>query len=288
MRRDRLDRRFREWNKTLRIETRDRKKATELYCGNSWSVIREMVADRNLPNRLRIWVISAGHGLVAIDEELAPYAATFTPRHEDSVIPSELASHSVAEWWDMLVIARRRTGTSVASISDIALFHPRTPLIAAISNEYLRAVTHDLEATRSALADGDRLVIITAGAAKAGPLRKNFLPCDSRLEHHYGRSRMALNAKILRSLVREFPAKDIRASHLSSHYGPLLAGLPKAGYPQRLPSDDDTVRSFIRREIVKNPQGSYTALLRRYRATGLACEQRRFRELFRDVVGNKQ
>src|SRR6266700_322003 len=117
--RDRLDRRFSDWNKRIRNEIFDRKKATDLYCGNSWSVIREMTADEKLPSRLRIWVISAGHGLVSIDENLAPYAATFTPRGEDSVIPPELSSHSVAEWWDMLVSGRRQAGTSVASISDI-------------------------------------------------------------------------------------------------------------------------------------------------------------------------
>ena len=284
LRRDRLDRRFSDWSKRIRSETADRKKATDLYCGNSWSVIREMAADEKLPSKLRIWVISAGHGLVAIDENLAPYAATFTPRDEDSVIPPELSSHSVAEWWDMLVSGRRQDGTSVASISDIARLHPRTPLVAAISNEYLKAVAHDLEATRTALADGDRLIIITVGAKKSGPLGANFLPCDSRLEHHYGRSRMALNARILRSLVRDFPAKDIRAKYLSSHFAPLLARLPKAGYPERRPSEDETVRSFIRREIAKNAKGAYTVLLRQYRATGSACEQKRFRRLFREVA----
>lgn len=285
LRRDRLDRRFSEWNQRLQSQTFGREKAGELYCGNSWSVIREIAADEKLPSRLRIWVISAGHGLVAIDENLAPYAATFTPRDEDSVIPPELSSHSVAEWWDMLVSGRRQAGTSVASIADIARLYPRTPLVAAISNEYLRAVAHDLEATRAALADGDRLIIITAGAKKSGPLGANFLPCDSRLEHHYGRSRMALNARILRSLLQDFPAKDITANRLSSHFAPLLARLPKASYPERRPSEDETVRSFIRREIAKNAKGSYTALLRQYRATGRACEQKRFRGLFREVVG---
>jgi len=287
LRRDRLDRRFSQWNQRLQSQTHGREMAADLYCGNTWSVIREIAADKKLPCNLRIWVISAGHGLVAIDEDLVPYAATFTPHDEDSVIPPELASHSVAEWWDLLVINRRQAGATVASIADIARLHPRTPLVAAISNEYLKAVAHDLEATRAALADDDRLIIIAAGAKKSGPLGANFLPCDSRFEHHYGRSRMALNARILRSLVKNFPAKDIRANHLSSHFAKLLVRLPKAGYPLRRPSEDETVRSFIRREISNNAKGTYTALLRRYRTTGRACEQKRFRGFFREVVGKK-
>ena len=285
LRADDLDLRFREWDRRVSLENVERKKALDLYCGNSWSVIRQVAGENRTPSTLRIWVISAGHGLVAIDENLAPYAATFSPRDQDSVIPPQLPPRAVAEWWQLLVDGRRRVGTSVASISDIARLHPKTPLIAALSKDYLRAVAQDLEEARSAMVDGDRLVIVASGAEKTGPLRENFLPCDSRLEHCYGRSRMALNARILRSLVQEIPPKDIRASYLASRFGPLLARLPKATYPQRLGSDDEAVRGFIRHEIVKSAQGTYTGLLRQYRAIGRACEQKRFRRLFQEVNG---
>ena len=287
IRRDRLDRRLDEWRERLRSESVGRKRAVDLYCGNSWSVIRELAKAGNSSCRLRIWVISAGHGLVALEENLTPYAATFASREEDSVIPPELASRTVSEWWDMLIGQRRQAGCSVASVSDIARLHPRTPLVAAISSEYLKAVAHDLQEARSTLADNDRLIIISAGARKTGPLTANFLPCDSRLEHRYGRSRMALNARILRDIVHGFAVEKIRASRLSSHFEAMLGSLPKAAYPERLQTEDKAVRSFIRGEIAKNEGGSYTALLRQYRATGRACEQKRFRGLFREVVGNE-
>lgn len=287
IRRDRLDRRLDEWHERLRSESVERKRAVDLYCGNSWSVIRELAKAGSSPCRLRIWVISAGHGLVAIEENLTPYAATFASREEDSVIPPELASHSVSEWWGMLMGQRRQAGSSVASVSDIARLHPKTPLVAAISSEYLKAVAHDLQAARSALADSDRLIIISAGARKTGPLTDNFLPCDSRLEHRYGRSRMALNARILRDIVHGFTAENIRASRLNPHFEAMLGRLSPATYPERLQTKDETVRSFIRRGIAMNERCSYTALLRQYRATGRACEQKRFRGLFREMVGDE-
>lgn len=287
LRRDRLDCRFSDWSERLRSENLERKKASELYCGNYWSVIREIAANEKLPSRLRIWVISAGHGLVSIDESLAPYAATFSSGDDDSVIPPELSSHSVAEWWGKLVCRRRQDGGSVASISDIARLHPKEPLIAAISNQYFKAVANDLEEARSALANADGLIIIAAGAVKSGALAKNLLPCDSRLEHRYGRSRIALNARILREIVHRFSGNGISASRLSLRFKAMLSRLPKAGYPERLPSEDKEVRSFIRREIAKSEKSAYTVLLRQYRATGQACEQKRFRGIFREVVANK-
>jgi hypothetical protein len=288
VRRDRLDRRFDAWSGRVGGKDLARTRAVDLYCGNSWSVIRDTIADQSLRKQLRIWIISAGHGLVPLEEPLSPYAATFSSRDPDSVIPPELSFHSVAEWWELLVRNRRKNGASVASIADIARIHPRDPLIVAASSGYLRAVALDLEASRAALDDGDRLVIIAAGARKIGPLIENYLPCDSRLEHRYGRSRMALNSRILRSVVCDFPVGDIRASRLSSHFRRILARLPKAGYPERRPSEDKTVCNFIRRRLAKDPSAGYTTLLRLFRGSGRACEQKRFRELFRGVVGREK
>jgi len=284
LRRDRLDRRFNAWRDRLRDDDLARTRAVDLYCGNSWSVVRQIAGNPSLRNKLRVWVISAGHGLVALEDPLAPYAATFSSRDPDSVIPSELSHHSVSEWWDLLVSNRRKNGAPVASIGDIARLHPKDPLVVAMSTEYLKAVAFDLEAARSALVDSDRLVIIAAGATKCGPLAENYLPCDSRLEHHYGRSRMALNSRILRTVVSDFSTGDIRASRLAGHFRPLLAQLPKAEYPDRRPSEDETVCNFIRRKLATNTPAGYTTLLRLFRRSGRACEQKRFRELFRGVV----
>ena len=284
LRRDDLGRRFREWRTRLTRTGPQRKRAIDLYCGNSWSIIRSLSEEAGLNFSLRIWVASAGFGLIPLDELLTAYDATFSPGQDDSVIPPELANHCVSEWWDLLAESRKQQGSKVSRIANIAELYPDAPLIVAVSNEYLRAIAHDIEAAQSIMADADRLIVIAAGARKSGKLAENYLPCNARLENHFGRSRMALNARILKLILTEFPAGDLRASRLKVFFDQLLASLPKADYPQRTPSDDEAVISFILKHLIKNKGASYTGLLRLYRSTGRACEQKRFRGLFQATV----
>jgi len=280
LRRDDLVHRFRDWRTRLAKANPPRKRAIDLYCGNSWSIIRSLSQDAGLKVSLRIWVASAGAGLIDLDELLTAYDATFSPGQDDSVIPPELSSHGVNEWWDLLAESRKQQGAKVSRIANIAELYPDAPLIVAVSNEYLRAVAHDIETAQSIMADADRLIVIAAGASKSGKLAKNYLPCDARLENHFGRSRMALNARILKLILTKFPAGDLRASRLKVFFDQLLASLPNADYPHRKPSDDEAVISFILKHLTKNKRASYTGLLRLYRSTGRACEQKRFRGLF--------
>jgi hypothetical protein len=55
---------------------------------------------------------------------------------------------------------------------------------------------------------------------------------------------------------------------------------------QRERADDDQVRAFIRNAIRKQQDLSHTRLLREFRASGRACEQKRFRDLFALEAGN--
>ena len=284
LRRDDLESRFRDWRSRLKEASEQPKRVVDLYCGNAWSIIRELSEGSGWGDSLRIWVASAGHGLISLDEMFTAYDATFVSGQADSVIPPELAMHSVAEWWDLLTENRRKQGADYARIADIAERYPHDPLLVVVSNEYLRAIAHDIEATQAKMADADKLIIIAAGARKDGRLAENYLPCDARLENILGRSRMALNSRILKLILTDFPTSKMRASHLKCYFDELLAILPKSAYPQRKPSDDRDVRDFIRKNLKKNKGGSYTNSLRLYRGTGRACEQKRFRGLFRTVV----
>ena len=78
--------RFAVWWRTLERDRSPTRPAAELYAGDHWSVIRELPglgAKDGLT--VRLWVASAGYGLVPADAPLRSYAATFTPGHADSV-----------------------------------------------------------------------------------------------------------------------------------------------------------------------------------------------------------
>lgn len=70
-----------EWVRRLQAERSDLLPARDLYCGDHWAVVRSL-ADGVPANgqAVRVWVCSAGYGLITPASRLAAYDATFTPR----------------------------------------------------------------------------------------------------------------------------------------------------------------------------------------------------------------
>lgn len=272
--------RFKEWRLRLENEGENRVKAIDLYGGNAWSIVRRLHDDPKTGPRIRLWIVSAGQGLLSPETLVVPYAATFSRGHADSVLRAASERDEAEQWWDALVKWRRGKGQKIASIVDVACAFPTDPLIVAASEEYLHALHVDLEAALMCLRRPSGMVIISSGARKTGVLAWNYLPCDSRLEHTFGRGRMALNVKILSSVVAGYSASEISIEKLRGHYTKLLSGLPEVRYPIRARMSDDDVRKFIRRQLRAQPKAGHTRLLRSLRKSGLACEQKRFRGLF--------
>jgi hypothetical protein len=276
-----MERRFQEWTKRLAKEKSARASALDLYCGNSWAIVREI--HQQHASKLRGWVISAGHGLLPLNEAIPSYAATFSITEEDSVTAG-VEGGSTAHWWELLCRHRTETGSVVSSLETLAQNYPDEPLLTAVSAEYFKAAKDDLLAARSRLANPDFLVIVSSGTKTAGLLEGNLVPSDARLEHVFGKSRMALNMRVAQMILEHFPQRRLRAQQIREHFSELLETLPPSDYPKRIPSTDKEVEAFLIERLRSDPKPSYTRYLREYRATGRACEQRRFRALYRDLA----
>ena len=64
----------------------DSVRVRELYSGDHWSVARSfegLLLAGSSP--IRLWVISAGFGLLQVDDCVKPYSATFSRKHPDSI-----------------------------------------------------------------------------------------------------------------------------------------------------------------------------------------------------------
>jgi hypothetical protein len=79
--------------------------------------------------------------------------------------------------------------------------------------------------------------------------------------------------------IKESPAA------LRAELGRALEGGGAVTTSERKRTTDDEVLEFIRRALAENPKSGHTKLLRALRADGRACEQSRFRRLFREVKG---
>jgi hypothetical protein len=75
------------WLERLERHTGERLAARDLYAGDHWSIARELDGSRlGRTSRVRVWVASAGYGLLSMDNPLQPYSATFAVNHPDSVV----------------------------------------------------------------------------------------------------------------------------------------------------------------------------------------------------------
>ena len=283
VRRARMDKRMTAWIKALESSEAESMSANDLYCGDSWTAIRSVTEKSCRHQEVNLWIASAGFGLIRREESIVPYSATFTRGHEDSVVEEDDASSAPQAWWDGLCAWKRAKQRQPSSIQRLASMFPKQPLLIALSAEYFVALEADMLRAREALVDPDHLIIVCVGGKKDGPLAGNFLPCDARLEHVLGGARNSLNARVVRRILETTRRENLRISRLKPVFERLLHRQPPPRYIERERLGDEQVIEFITNSLLDSPAWTHSALLRALRDSGLACEQKRFRDLFREV-----
>ncbi len=249
--------------------------AVELYAGEHWSVARRFPT-LNRPNeKIRLWACSAGYGLIPAEVQIMPYHATVTPNQADSV------PGAVASWWSLLSEWRGPAPEYPRSIQALVTADPAAVFMFVLSKSYMRACGADIGAAAECITDLDRLLIVSAGARPEGDLAAFMVPADARLQAHFSGTRRALNARIGGHLL----AKGIRSKEEASEcLARLLAAQPPIPRYDRKKQSDREILDLITQRLAQVPTTSANRLLREFRDAGLACEQRRFSQLYRKVV----
>jgi hypothetical protein len=266
--------RFEEWTRNLGGGSSTTKPAKDLYAGSSWSPVREILASE----KANVWIASAGYGLITPATSICSYSATFTRNHPDFVGGQDV-KNGAQNWWSWLT-ERNIKGESVSSVRDLVRQNPDTPLIASLSEEYWTALKSDFQEAANFARSPENMVIVAAGVSENGPLGRHFLPCSARLERELGRGRSALNVRTLAHVLKKYP-HQVGKPELFETFQQLLSNLEDFPYPQRRQTSDEEVIDFIRQKKLEIPTVSHSSLLRQFRSEGKACEQSRFRELFK-------
>lgn len=279
--------RVHSWIDNLKQAGADVLPASDLYCGEHWAVVKSLASTPlSKTHHVRIWVCSAGYGLVDLHSPLIPYSATFDPNHRDAVAPGIAGSpltEATQAWWRELGAWSGPTPGNPRSITQLVRKWPRSSVIVALSPPYLRALAADIEQAVGLLRSPHQLIIISAGSPHVGPLRHNLLPCDARLQHHLRGSRHSLNARAARELLRGSTDAIIQLPSAKVRFETLLSRQPSLVAYNRRPMTDEQVVTFIARSLRSNPNLTHTRLLRTLRDRNRACEQKRFASLFRKV-----
>lgn len=252
--------------------------ARNLYSGDHWSVSCGM----HRPPEVSVWVASAGYGLVGVDAPLCPYAATFRLGEEDSVCASSSES---GRWWDLLAERLAPPDPSAPrSLEALVAADPGAGLLLVASPSYLSAMARDFSAAQTHLARPDSAMVIAAGADRGGfPLADAAIRFDARIRALVGGGMQGLNARVARFVVEGLRGAEMERGRAQELIDQACSGLPPFEYPQREGQVDEQVLAFIREALSTRAKCTKTGLLREWRASGKACEQKRFGALFESV-----
>lgn len=286
-----IDDRFTAWWTTLAAAPAESKVlATDLYVGDHWSVSRELpTLARSQGWSARLWVLSAGYGLVPSDARIVPYAATFQPRHTDSVSrlsrSLQIAEHKA--WWQLLCSHSLDQVEQPRSLTSLAKSTPDSILLVVASPAYLLAVQDDLLGVVSALSSRGSLLLVSSETRGLAPvLQQRRISSSAQLTHIVQGSLLSLNARVARWLIETSGQHHFRADAIHDMVSAAVRQLPPAARYERQAATDDEVLQFMQTRIAADPHSSHSRLLREWRGAGRACEQSRFRALFRQLQGH--
>jgi hypothetical protein len=161
-------------------------------------------------------------------------------------------------------------------------------LLISVSEPYAAALSEDVRAAAARLPD--RVGVVSIGSnnesrsTTGAPLAALMLPGDARLKAVVGGAMQSLNVRITQKMVAEMPSWFPSLRRLANLTTSWLDAAPPTVVYDRVKLSDEAVRQFILDALRSDPTASHTALLRRLRDDGHACEQSRFRALFQETV----
>jgi len=279
--------RAREWWRHLKTGRHATVAASALYAGEHWSVVLGLPeAARASGFTPRLWVASAGYGLIPVNAAVQPYSATFARGNEDSVVTDPGARDAADQlqlWWGSLSEYEGPAVGQARTIMALAEDEPHASILVVASSHYVAALAGDLAQAARQLTKPERLFIVsTPSTLSKGELAPHWIPSSAHHQQRLGGSKLSLHARVARELLRETPSRHFDANAVRQRYERWIETSSPPPIHHRAPMSDDQVRSYIRR-VVKAGAKSWSASLRLLRSEGQACEQSRFKRLFLEV-----
>jgi len=257
--------------------------ARDLYAGEHWFEFLKLLEGGFRPDlNVSGWVVSAGYGLVSVDDQVSSYSASFSRQAADSVSPADVA-WTQKDWWAGLSGQSRSTVGQPRNLHELATSAPEDLILIAASPTYLNAVDEDLQA---AMGSHRNMLVFCSSHPRARQIDtgSRYAAFDSRLRAVVGGSQIGLNIRTLAFALAN--ATELSPSSLRSTVAALMSELPAPQVHDRTVATDDEIRDFVRAALMSDRALRPTSLLRRWRSMDRACEQGRFRDLFVEVQGH--
>ena len=274
-----------DWVDRLR-SARSRVPARDFYAGRSFT--EALAAAAACEGTLHI--VSAGMGLIHVDDPVPPYSLTVAGRVSDNVLSRVKDGVArPAHWWAALN-GRLRQGDP---LSRLIKSKSADRFVLALPSTYVDLVANDLGSLSASAAAGVRVIGLPSLAAKLpSVLSQSFIPYDERLENTrtgYAGTRADFVQRATRHFITCVLAQDLSGSceEHAAAVGRFLGGFSRRRIQRRERISDERVKEVIRDMWIESRGrvGHSLRLLRRQRR--LSCEQSRFKRLFWEVAAEK-
>ena len=268
------------WIKRLRGYHGPKFRALDLYQGDHWHVAKSLSGIANAFGESRLWVCSAGYGLIPADCSIAPYSATFSNGHPDSV-PGRLKNghKDLGQWWKEISTWTGPDPKEPRTITEIAIRFPNSRILVAASDSYLQTMLEDLEIARQTLNRSSQLVLFSGTGKVPETLRDNLVSSDARLQSFFGGSLMSLNVRTMGWAIENSQETRLAPELVRMALSREIKKAPPLERNIRTQLTDPQISEFIERQNRKGQPLVATSLLKLLRSAGFACEQKRFRRL---------
>jgi hypothetical protein len=239
----------------------------DLYQGQAWQQARGLAHDAaNSGFHVTLLVASAGLGLRDANTLAPAYAATFAGGHPDSVGSDQTEKR---EWW-------ARLSACPGNLQLAETVDKRVLLV--LSENYARAMDDDLSALA---ARGGDLLLIGGSRSIAGLPR---LAADRSLRRELGGSVSSLTLRMARAWLSRRSHPSLHSVEDEATWHKWAQSVSRIELYDRSPMTDPQLSDLICKLKAAEPALSATRALRRIRDAGIACEQKRFGQLFREAV----
>lgn len=255
--------RFETWHQ--RVATAEPQVALiDLYQGEAWQQVRGLAADaRRAGYTVQLLVASAGLGLRDVSTRAPAYAATFSAGHADSVASG---TPNLRDWWQRLGSLDFTKSLSQDSNDRV---------LVVLSETYARCMDDDLVCL--AQRGGDLLLVGGARSIEGLPR----LPSDRSLRANLGGTASSVTIRMARRWLQCHSGSALHDAKALAKWTTWASSVALVERYDRAPMTDADISALIKRIVVDDPAISASRALRLLRDGGIACEQKRFGDLFR-------
>lgn len=230
----------------------------DLYKGESWTQSKRLAATaRAVGYEPELFVASAGLGLRRAEECAPSYAATFARGQVDTV---GATTQEAGAWWDLL--------------PHTAAPAQHRPTIWVLSEAYALAMANLLEAT-----DPETSLVFGGAPVTPGAVR---IRSDRTLRAALGGTVTSLNTRMAIRWLELADQSPLTSPGVRRAWDAWAGSARQVEVYDRRPVSDSAIRALIDEMRKHQPKLTKTVALRNLRASGIACEQRRFSVLFEE------